>query len=159
MDRLKAVELKSFAAAIQAGADLVMSAHIALPALGGDSTTPATLRPDVMHALLRDTLGFKGIAITDALSMQGIGKGFGVDEAVVKAVQAGTDILLRPTSGDQHANDVARALDAVLAGIARGDLTQARIDSSVRKILWLKAHTGLVRQSLVSTDRLREVVA
>jgi beta-N-acetylhexosaminidase len=159
MDRLRAIELKPFAAAIGAGVDLVMSAHIALPALGGDSTTPATLRPDVMHALLRDTLGFRGIAITDALSMQGIGKGFGIDEAVVKAVQAGTDILLRPVSGDQHANDVSRALDAVLAGIQRGDLTQARIDSSVQRILWLKARLGIVRQRFVSTDSLRAVVA
>ena len=159
MDRLRAIELKPFAAAIHAGVDLVMSAHVALPALGGDSTTPATLRPDVMHALLRDTLGFRGIAITDALSMQGIGKGFGIDEAVVRAVQAGTDILLRPVSGDQHANDVSRALDAVLAGIQRGDLTQARIDSSVQRILWLKARLGLLRQRYVSTDSLRAVVA
>jgi len=64
-----------------------MSAHIALPALGGDSTTPATLRQDVMTGLLRDSLGFTGLAITDALTMQGIGKGYTIEESVVQAVK------------------------------------------------------------------------
>ena len=94
--RLNTVELVPFRAAIAAGADLVMSAHIALPALGGDSVTPATLRPDVMNALLRDSLGFRGVTITDALSMEGVGKGYTIEESVVQSIRAGTDILLRP---------------------------------------------------------------
>src|SRR6185503_16889919 len=92
MPRLKRVELRPFESAIAAGADLVMSAHIALPALGGDSTTPATLRPDVMTGLLRDSLGFAGVAITDALTMEGVGRGYPVEQAVVLAVRAGSDV-------------------------------------------------------------------
>lgn len=156
--RLDSVELVPFRAAIRAGADFVMSAHIALPALGGDSSTPATLRADVMHALLRDSLGFKGVTITDALSMHGVGKGYTVEETVVRAIQAGADILLRPTNDDKHANEVTRAVDAVMAALQRFDLTPARIDSSVTRILWLKARLGLATKRLVSTDSVRAVV-
>ena len=158
MARLEAVELVPFRSAIDAGTDLVMSAHIALPAIGGDSTTPATLRPDVMHALLRDSLHFRGVAVTDALSMQGIGKGYNLAESVVRAIQAGTDILLKPSSSDLRQNDVSAAIDAVVAAVDRGELTAARIDESVRRILWLKARLGLVTRRTVSLDSLRVVV-
>lgn len=136
-DRLRSVELVPFAAAVGAGADLVMSAHIALPAFGGDSSTPATLRPEVMNTLLRDSLGFRGVTITDALSMEGVGKGYSIEESVVLAIKAGTDILLRP--GD----DVTRAINAVVAAVDRNDIPSARIDASVRRILWTKARVGL----------------
>src|SRR5205823_2998375 len=158
MARLEAVELVPFRSAIDAGTDLVMSAHIALPAIGGDSTTPATLRPDVMHALLRDSLHFRGVAVTDALSMQGIGKGYNLAESVVRAIQAGTDILLKPSSSDLRQNDVSAAIDAVVAAVNRGELTAARIDESVRRILWLKARLGLVTRRTVSLDSLRVIV-
>jgi beta-N-acetylhexosaminidase len=151
--RLSAVELVPFRSAIGAGADLVMSAHIALPALGGDSTTPATLRPDVMRALLRDSLGFRGVTVTDALSMEGVGKGYTIEESVVQAIRAGTDILLRP--GD----DASRAISAVVAAVERGDLTAARIDSSVTRILWTKARVGLAASRDVPLEPIRTVVA
>ncbi len=151
--RLAAVELVPFRAAINAGADLVMSAHIALPAIGGDSTTPATLRPDVMRALLRDSLGFSGVTITDALSMEGVGKGYSIEESVVQAIKAGTDILLRP--GD----DATRAINAVVAAVDGGQLTVARIDSSVRRILWTKARVGLATSTQASLEAIRTVVA
>ncbi|MEX2177671.1 MAG: glycoside hydrolase family 3 N-terminal domain-containing protein [Gemmatimonadaceae bacterium] len=150
--RLNAVELVPFRAAIAAGADFVMSAHIALPALGGDTATPATLRADVMTGLLRDSLGFRGVTITDALSMEGVGKGYSIEESVVQSIRAGTDILLRP--GD----DVTRAITAVVAAVERGDLTPARIDESVRRVLWTKARVGLAMTREVSLSDLREVV-
>src|SRR5690242_21161948 len=76
MARLEQVELVPFKAAIEAGASLVMTAHIALPAVQGDSSTPATLSPRIITGLLRDTLGFRGVAITDAMTMEGVGKGY-----------------------------------------------------------------------------------
>lgn len=159
LPRLNAIELVPFRAAIAAGADFVMSAHIALPALGGDSVTPATLRRDVMHGLLRDSLGFHGVTITDALSMQGVGKGYTIDETVVRSIMAGTDILLKPSSNDQRQNEATRAIDAVMAAIERGEITPARIDSSVTRILWVKARVGLAARRTVSTDSVRTVVA
>lgn len=152
MIRLNAVELVPFRASVNAGADLVMSAHISLPALGGDSTTPATLRKDVMEALLRDSLRFRGVTITDALSMEGVGKGYTIEESVVRAINAGTDILLRP--GD----DVTRAINAVIAGVQRGEVSPGRIDAAVTRILWMKARLGLTRQREVPLEPVREVV-
>ena len=151
--RLSAVELVPFRASIAAGAELVMSAHIALPAIGGDSATPATLRHDVMTGLLRDSLGFRGLTITDALTMEGVGKGYSIEESVVQAVKAGSDILLRP--GD----DATRAIDGVLAAVQSGGLTQARIDESVRRILWHKARAGLATERFVSLEALRSTVS
>lgn len=154
MARLNAVELRPFRAAIAAGVDLVMSAHIALPALGGDSTTPATLRPDVMKALLRDTLGFRGVAITDALSMEGIGKGYSKAQAAVLSLKAGTDILLNGPAGD-----ASQTIQAVVDAVQSGELTAARVDSSVRRILWLKARSGIVARRHVDLENLRQHVA
>jgi beta-N-acetylhexosaminidase len=149
--RLKAVELVPFKAAIDAGASMVMSAHIALPAVEGDSSTPATLAPRIMTGLLRDTLGFRGVTITDAMSMEGVGKGYGVAESSVLAVKAGADILLKPT-------DPTKALDAVVAAVERGEISRERIDASVRRVLELKARSGVAFHPIVSLDTLREVV-
>ena len=136
MPRLDSVELVPFRAAIHAGAGLVMTAHIALPAVDGDSTTPATLAPRIITGLLRDSLGFGGIAITDAMTMEGVGKGYTTEQSSVLAVQAGADILLKPT-------DPTRAIDAVVAAVERGEISRARIDSAARHILELKARVGL----------------
>ncbi len=143
--RVSGTELVPFRAAVAAGVDLVMSAHIAFPALDGDSTTPATLAPSIMTGLLRDSLGFRGIAITDAMSMDGVGKGYGVAESSILAVKAGADILLKP-------NDPTQAIDAVLGAVERGEISRARIDSSVRRILSLKARSGVAFRRYASLD-------
>lgn len=150
-NRLATTELVPFRAAIDAGAAMVMSAHIALPGLSGDSATPATLAPRVMSGLLRDTLGFRGLAITDAMTMDGVGKGYGVEESSVLAVQAGADIILKP-------GDVTRAIDAVVAAVERGDIARQQIAASARRVLELKARSGVAFQRTVSLDALREVV-
>ena len=149
--RLNAVELVPFKAAINEGASLVMTAHIALPAVQGDSTTPATLAPRIITDLLRDTLGFRGVAITDAMTMEGVGKGYTTEQSSVLAVKAGADILLKPS-------DPARAIDAVVAAVERGEISRARIDSAARSVLELKARVGLSTNRIVSLERLRDVV-
>ncbi len=148
--QLEAVELAPFRAAIGAGIAGVMSAHIALPTISRDSV-PATLAPAIMTGLLRDTLGFDGLSVTDALTMQGIGKGYDVDRSAVLSVLAGSDILLMPTN-------TTRAIDAVVAAVGRGEISEARINASVRRILEVKARTGAVRRPLVPLDSLRAVV-
>jgi beta-glucosidase-like glycosyl hydrolase len=87
-----------------------MTAHIALPAVAGDSSTPATLSPKIVTGLLRDTLRFRGVAITDAMTMEGIGKGYTTAESSVLAVKAGADILLKPS-------DPTVAIDAIVAAV------------------------------------------
>lgn len=148
---LERVELVPFRAAIKAGAALVMTAHIALPAVTGDSSVPATLSPPIITNLLRDTLGFRGTAITDAMTMEGIGKGYTTEQSSVLAVKAGADILLKPS-------DPERAIDAVVAAVERGEISRARIDSAARHVLELKARSGVAFSPLVSLDHVREVV-
>jgi beta-N-acetylhexosaminidase len=149
--RLDSVELVPFRAAIAAGASLVMTAHIALPAVQGDSTTPATLAPRIITGLLRDTLGFRGVAITDAMTMEGVGKGYTTEQSSVLAVVAGADILLKPS-------DPTRAIDAVVAAVDRGEISRARIDAAVRRVLELKARAGVTAGGVVSLAELRNVV-
>lgn len=149
--RLGSMELVPFRAGIEAGAAMVMSAHIALPGLMGDSATPATLAPNVMSGLLRDTLRFRGLTITDAMTMEGVGKGYGVEESSVLAVKAGADIILKPS-------DVTKAIGAVVAAVERGEIPRARIEQSARRVLELKARSGVAFQRTASLEALREVV-
>jgi len=151
MARLDSVELVPFKAAITAGASLVMTAHIALPAVNGDSSTPATLAPRIITGLLRDSLHFRGVAITDAMTMEGIGKGYSAEQSSVLAVQAGAEILLKPS-------DATRAINALVAAVDRGEISRSRIDSAARHMLELKARSGVAFAPMVSLERLREVV-
>ena len=150
-NRLDTLELVPFRAAIKAGAGMVMTAHIALPAVEGDSTTPATLAPRIITGVLRDSLKFRGVAITDAMTMEGVGKGYSVEESSVLAVKAGADIILKPS-------DPTKAIDAVLAAVERGEISRARIDSAARRVLELKVRTGVAFNPIMDLDALREVV-
>jgi beta-N-acetylhexosaminidase len=151
MARLDSVELVPFKAAIAAGASLVMTAHIALPAVNGDSSTPATLAPRIITGLLRDSLHFRGVAITDAMTMEGIGKGYTAEQSSVLAVQAGAELLLKPS-------DATRAINSLVAAAERGEISRSRIDSAARHMLELKARSGVAFAPTVSLERLREVV-
>ena len=148
--RLDSIELVPFRAAIDAGVGSFMTAHIALPALGTPGV-PATLVPAVVTGLLRDTLRFRGLTFTDAMTMEAVGQGYGVEESAVLAVKAGADILLKP-------GDVRRSIDAVMAAVERGEIAAARIDSSARRSLELKARTGVAFAPFRDPDSLRTVV-
>lgn len=148
--RLDEVELVPFRAVIDAGVAGMMTAHVALPAVAHDSV-PATLVPSIVSGLLRDTLGFRGLAITDALTMEGIGKGYNIERSAVLSVLAGSDVLLMPSSS-------RRAINAVVAAVERGTITRERIDASVRRILELKLRTGAVQHRYVALDSARIVV-
>jgi beta-N-acetylhexosaminidase len=104
-----------------------------------------------MSGLLRDSLGFRGLAITDAMTMEGVGKGYGVEESTVLAVKAGADIILKPS-------DVPRAIDAVVKAVESGSIPHSRIQQSVRRVLELKARSGVAFQRFTSLDALRDVV-
>jgi beta-N-acetylhexosaminidase len=150
VQHLMNVELIPFKAAIDAGVALVMTAHIALPAIDGDNM-PATLAPKIITGLLRDSLGFKGVAITDAMTMEGIGKGYTTEQSSVLAVKAGADILLKTT-------DPTRAINALVAAVESGEISRARIDSAARRMLELKARAGLADGGQTSLTYLRDVV-
>jgi len=148
--RLDTVELVPFRAAVNAGVGAIMSFHGAMPAL--DSTNvPGTLSSRVLTGLLRGEMGFKGIIISDAMDMRGVLDTYGSDEAVKRAVAAGIDVLIQPL-------DVSKTIDAVLAGISEGRYTEARLDSSVRRVLETKRRLGLAKSKLVDLNGLRFLV-
>ena len=92
--RLRARELAPFRAGIAAGARIVMLGHLAVPALTGSRSVPATLAPEVARDLLRNELGFRGVTITDALDMGALGPFGRLPELAVLAAAAGNDLLL-----------------------------------------------------------------
>jgi len=149
--RLDTLELVPFKAAIEAQVALVMSAHIAVPQLTGDSRRPATLSPDVLTGVLRDSLHFHGVTVTDALNMGGIVNGFGGGRAAVLAFLAGADMLLQPANPRE-------TIDSMVAAVASGQITEDRLNASVRKVLALKRRAGLFRQRLVNLDSVPAVV-
>jgi len=148
--RLDTLELVPFRAGIAAGADVVMSAHIAFPAVTG-SDDPATLSAAVLTGLLRDSLHFNGLVVTDALTMGAIVTKYGAGEATVRAFLAGSDLLLMPADPDSALNAMAAALD-------QGRYSAARLDASVRRVLAIKQRLGLLAHRTVAIDSIMTIV-
>lgn len=132
--RLRAVELIPFQRCIAAGAPVVMTAHLALPALTDSPAQPATIAPEVVTGLLREELGFGGLIMTDCLEMAGLAKTIGTVRGTVDALRAGHDLALISHS---HRQQLA-ALRAVRAAIHDGTLDAERIAASARRVLRLK---------------------
>ena len=170
--RIDSVELVPFRGAIADGVQGMMTFHGLVPALD-TASIPASLNPAIMTGLLRKQLGFNGLLITDAMDMNGvlsrvsvpanagqtvtgnygaqIKNALSIAEACKLAVAAGADILLMPS-------DVPAAIDAVVEGVRQGRFTQARVDSSVRRVLEIKQRLGLERRRLVDLDSVRAIV-
>ena len=136
LDELRQSELLPFAAGIDEGVGMVMVSHMSLPnALGDD--TPCDLSPEIVTGLLREELGFNDVVITDSHAMASISARYGAGEAALLAIQAGCDIVLMPS-------DLDAAVTALLHAVNNGELTEARIDESVTRILTLKYRCGLL---------------
>jgi len=148
--RLDSVELVPFRSAIAAGVTGIMSAHIALPGVEGGLLRPGTVAPNILSGILRDSLGFKGLVITDALNMGGIANLYGAD-AGVRAFLAGADLLLQPA-------DPASAIDAMMAAMSRREISVDRLNRSVRRVLALKQRVGLFERRTVPLDSIPAVV-
>jgi beta-N-acetylhexosaminidase len=134
---LEAFELIPFRAAIAAGVDAIMTAHIALPQVTAGE--PATLAPQALTELLRTSMGFDGLIITDDLEMGAIVDSYGTAEAALRAFRAGADLLLfRFTAEEQR-----RAYDLLLGAAQREPALAARLEESVRRIVRLKLRRGL----------------
>lgn len=148
--RLDTVELVPFRAAVNGGVGAIMSFHGAMPALDS-SGVPGTLSSKVLTGLLRGEMGFKGIIISDAMDMRGVLDQFGAAEAAKRAIAAGIDVLIQPLN-------VSETIDAVVDGIREHRYTEARLDSSVRRVLEEKRHLGLSQRKLVDLNALRFLV-
>ncbi|MGH9060786.1 MAG: glycoside hydrolase family 3 protein, partial [Acidimicrobiales bacterium] len=132
----RAIDVPPFKAAIAAGIDSIMSAHIQFPSLD-PSGEPATLSKPIITGKLRNELGYNGVVITDSLEMQGVRELHSDAEIPVLALKAGIDQLLMPVHLDV-------AINAVLAAVKSGDLPMRRIDQSVLRVLKLKLKRGIL---------------
>jgi len=140
LSALERLELIPFQAGIDAGAEVVMVGHLSLPAV--DPTHPASLSPAVITDLLRNHLGFDGIVMTDALDMDAIDTRYSLPKAAILAVEAGVDFI---TPGP-HAGmrSIENAITAIIDAVESGDIPEARIDASVRRILTAKQRYGVL---------------
>ena len=129
-EELETVDLVPFRAAIEAGVPMIMVGHVSLPNIVGDST-PAPLSSAVVQGMLRDSLGYTGIIVTDSLSMGAITDYYTPAEAAVAALNAGCDIPLMPERLDE-------AYQGVLSAVQLGELTEERLDESLTRILTAK---------------------
>ena len=148
--QLDSLELIPFRAGIAAGVAVVMSAHIALPAITG-SDDPGTLSKAVLTGMLRDSLKFKGLVVTDALTMGAIVSKYGAGEATVRAFLAGSDLLLMPADPDS-------AMTAMTQAVISGRITPARLDSSLHAVLETKYKLGLFSRRTVPLDSIMSIV-
>ena len=124
---MKENELVPFIEGIRSGAEVIMVAHISCPGITGD-TVPASLSKQMITDILRTDLGYQGIVITDALNMGAIAQEYTSGEAAVLAMNAGADMLLMPV--DFH--------EAVLSAMQSGEISESRIEESLKRILSLK---------------------
>jgi beta-N-acetylhexosaminidase len=136
------IDAPPFKAAIAAGIDSIMTAHIMVPDLDG-SGDPATLSHPIMTGILRQELGFEGLIVTDSLGMQGVRDKYGDDRVPVLALKAGVDQLLNPPSLEVSWN-------AVLNAVKNGELTEERLDESILRVLRLKEKLGLFDEPYVT---------
>ena len=125
-DRLEAVELVPFKAAIQAEVASIMTAHILIPAL--DEERPATLSSRVVTGMLKEDLGYQGLVLSDDLEMKAISGRYGIEDATVMAIGAGCDAVLMCAANQ---DDQARALEAVIRAVEGGTLPRKRVDDAL----------------------------
>ena len=149
--RLDSVELPPFRAAIDAGVGAVMSAHINIPSIEPEKGLPSSLSRNVLTGILRDELKFGGLIFTDAMTMRGITNNYKDDDASVRAVLAGADIILHPPNPEVSFN-------AIKAAVQSGKIPMSRIDESVRRILQTKARLGLDKYKSTNVNRIGSVV-
>ena len=150
--RLEEIELYPFRQVVKAGVMAVMTAHLRLPALDLTPDLPATLSRPILVDLLRKDMGFKGLIVSDAMEMRGITSLYTPEESAVMAVQAGVDILLVPLETES-------VIQALIQAVAEGHISEARINTSVRKILAYKARLGLGKNRQVKLDSLQKAIA
>ncbi|MGW1839317.1 glycoside hydrolase family 3 protein, partial [Streptomyces sp. NPDC002067] len=139
-----------FRAAVAAGIDVIMTAHLVVPAFD-PSGDPATLSHPILTGLLRERLGYDGVVITDSLGMQGVREKYGDDQVPVLALKAGVDQLLNPP-------DLAVAHAAVVRALKEGELSEEAVDAKLERILLLKERRGLFADPYTSRAAVDRVV-
>lgn len=136
LKEMQEAEFLPFLAGAEAGADMIMAGHISAPALADGDSTPASMNEKIITGILREQLGYDGIIITDAMNMSAISQYYTADEAAVKALKAGVDMILMP-------EDFVTAYEGVMEAVQNGIIDENRIDASLKRIYRVKYEKGL----------------
>ncbi len=172
--RLEQIEFAPFKSVIDSGIGSIMISHISMPQIDGtkveplkkpiknnysgseivteNTTMPATLSPNIVTDILKKEMNFDGLIVTDAMDMSGLTLYFNQDEAAVRAVLAGADVLLKPASADA-------AIKGLKEAVASGRISEERINESARKILAWKYQLGLIKNKITPLDAIDKVVS
>lgn len=146
-ERIREIELEPFRVLIKEGVSSIMVAHLNVPSLESRPNFPSSLSPKIVSELLKDELEFKGLVITDALNMKGASDNNIPGEVDLKAFKAGSDILL-------ISENVPKAIQIIKKAISDGEITEERLASSVKKILYAKFKAGLNNFKPIETTNL-----
>ena len=152
LERLEALELVPFRSGIKAGADSVMIAHVAFPAMTRRNMLPATLSPDIVQGLLREKLGFNGAILSDCMEMKAISDTFGTERAAVLALQAGIDLVLVSHRYTQQRGSIA----AIQEAVHTHELSPQAVQQAAERLLRLKA-SYLSWDDLSPTGRAQDI--
>ena len=146
LDQLEQGDLYPFKGGINAGVDMVMTSHILFPQI--DSENPATLSPFILGHLLREKMGFKGVVLTDSMNMGAIKKNYPSDQAAIKAIQAGVDMIM--LAEEHYDHDPSRYIEqqikliqSVINAVKSGIISPDRLDEASGRILTLKFKKGI----------------
>jgi len=150
--RFEEEDLLAFRKAIEAGVTYVMSEHIAVPSATDGSELPASVEAKLATGWLRDRLGFRGVLTTDDLWYPKVVERFGAERAGVLAIQAGHDALLKPANA-------IKMIDAIVEAVRADEISEARIDDSVLRLLYWKARLNLHENRSVDLDRIDATVS
>ncbi len=146
---IDSIHLYPFRELINHGLHAVMTAHLAIPALDSRANLASSLSPNVVSQVLQDSLGFRGLIVTDALDMRGVTDHFSPGELEIRALLAGNDVLLLP-------QNLEKALRAIRQAVESGRIPEEVINKSCRKVLYYKEKAGLARHQPLQAEQLHE---
>ena len=150
-EQVEAEDFLAFRKAIEAGVTYIMSEHIAIPSVTDGSDLPASMEKKLATFWLREKLGFQGVLTTDDMWYKKVTDRFGPVKACIMAVQAGHDVILKPASA-------VETIKAMVEAVKKGEISEERINQSVKKILYWKARLNLHRNRFVDETRITSVV-
>mgnify|MGYP002621568621 FL=1 len=145
--RLESVELAPFKTMMSKGIGGVMIAHLYVPALENEKGIPASISKNIITGLLKEKYGYKGLIITDALNMGAVAKRYQPGELDALAFKAGNDIML-------FSDGVKEGKRLIKEAIAKGEISQKRLEESVKKILMTKYVLGLSEYQPVNPQNI-----
>jgi len=143
--RLWSVEISPFKAMSDAGVDAIMVAHVHAPDYQPEADKPSSMSPFWIQSILREKIGFKGVVVTDAMSMGGISKNYSNAFALIETIKAGSDVIIQN-------NNYKGSIDTIEKAVNDGEISIHRINESVLKVLKMKEKVGLFKSTKISLD-------